>query len=76
MATYYAPGDRICGEAITLRARDIAKTRVVARSGRHQAQQTKGRHDAEAWIDLPLTSWRNAQAGAQATAGGDQSADG
>ena len=39
MSIHYGEGDRICGDKILCEARKIGKPKVVAATGRHQAQQ-------------------------------------
>lgn len=45
--------DALKGTRIVLRARKVVIPSVVASSGRHNAMQTHGTENAQAWIEVP-----------------------
>ena len=56
MVIYTEIGDTIKGDKIVVEARKIDKIKVIAKSGRHKAQQTTLRDNAVCVIDKRIRS--------------------
>jgi hypothetical protein len=54
MGIYTEVGDTIKGDKIIVEARKISKIQVIAKSGRHKAQQTVLRDNAVCIIDRKI----------------------
>ncbi len=54
MPTLFETGDALRGDRVVLNARRISGPRVIARSGRHEAQEIIARDNVYCVIEMPL----------------------
>ena len=54
MATLFESGDALRGDRVVLNARRISRPRIIARSGRHEAQEIIARDNVYCVIEMPL----------------------
>ena len=63
MPTLFSPGDALRGDRVRIVARSLSKPRVIAQSGRHQAQEIIARDNVYCVIELPLRARPKEQMG-------------
>ncbi|MBI4202750.1 MAG: hypothetical protein HY532_06550, partial [Chloroflexi bacterium] len=54
MPTLFERGDALRGDRIAINARRLSRPRVIARSGRHEAQETIAWDNVYCVIEIPL----------------------
>jgi hypothetical protein len=54
MPTLFNAGDALRGDRVAINARQFSRPRVIARSGRHQAQEIVARDNVYCVIEIPL----------------------
>lgn len=54
MPTLFERGDALRGDRIAINARRLSRPRVIARSGRHEAQETIAWDNVYCVIEMPL----------------------
>ena len=54
MPTLFESGDALRGDRVVLNARRISRPRIIARSGRHEAQEIIARDNVYWVIEMPL----------------------
>jgi hypothetical protein len=55
MTTLFEAGDAIRGDRIAVNARRLGPSRVVSRSGRHNAQELVAKDEVYCVIEMPLS---------------------
>lgn len=54
MPTLFETGDALRGDRVVLNAHRVSNPRVIARSGRHEAQEIVARDNVYCIIEMPL----------------------
>ena len=54
MPTLFEKGDALRGDRVAINARQISRPQVIARSGRHEAQEIVARDNVYCVIEMPL----------------------